>query len=102
MAKLPILTAPNPHLKVVSDPVAVVDDAVRRLMDDMIDTMYAAPGIGLAAVQVGWPDQSILVEICWGGGRTKSLLLFKPENVYRVVDVLVLEEGGLVLSASRL
>jgi peptide deformylase len=53
MAKLPILVAPDPVLKQVSQPVAEVTDELRRLMDDMLETMYAAPGIGLAAIQVG-------------------------------------------------
>ncbi|MEY4256739.1 MAG: hypothetical protein RLZZ141_1966, partial [Pseudomonadota bacterium] len=53
MAILPILTVPNPILKQVSAPVDVVDDALRALMDDMLETMYDAPGIGLAAIQVG-------------------------------------------------
>jgi peptide deformylase len=53
MALLPIITAPDPRLKLKAKPVAQVDDEVRRLMDDMLETMYAAPGIGLAAPQVG-------------------------------------------------
>src|SRR5882757_5316646 len=53
MALLPILTAPDPRLKKKSKPVETVDDDVRRLMDDMLETMYVAPGIGLAAPQVG-------------------------------------------------
>src|SRR5574340_1703273 len=53
MAQLPILVAPDPRLKVKCKPVGKVDDATRRLMEDMLETMYAAPGIGLAAPQVG-------------------------------------------------
>ena len=53
MALLPILTAPDPRLKKKSKPVETVDADVRRLMDDMLETMYAAPGVGLAANQVG-------------------------------------------------
>ena len=53
MALLPILTAPDPRLKKKSQPVAEIDAGVRQLMDDMLETMYAAPGIGLAAPQVG-------------------------------------------------
>ena len=52
MALLPILVAPDPRLKKISEPVKAVDDGVRRLMDDMLETMYQAPGIGLAAPQV--------------------------------------------------
>ena len=53
MALLPILVAPDPRLKKVSEPVKAVDERIRRLMDDMLETMYQAPGIGLAAPQVG-------------------------------------------------
>jgi peptide deformylase len=53
MAIRPIITLPDPLLRKVSEPVERVDDDLRRLMDDMLETMYAAPGIGLAAVQVG-------------------------------------------------
>ena len=53
MALLPIITAPDPRLKQKAEPIAAVDDAVRRILADMLETMYAAPGIGLAAPQVG-------------------------------------------------
>ena len=55
MAIRPILTAPDPRLRQVSKPVERVDDALRALMDDMLETMYDAPGIGLAAIQIGEP-----------------------------------------------
>lgn len=97
MAKLPILTAPNPRLKVVSDPVAVVDDAVRRLMDDMIDTMYAAPGIGLAAVQVGVAKRIIVMDTGEEGGQKKPLYLVNPEIVTTSDELWVYEEGCLSL-----
>ena len=63
MAILPIIVAPDPRLKVVSRPVDKVDAAVARLMDDMLETMYAAPGIGLAAPQVGVLTRAIVVDI---------------------------------------
>ena len=63
MAVLPIIVAPDPRLKVVSKPVDKVDAAVARLMDDMLETMYDAPGIGLAAPQVGVPTRVIVVDI---------------------------------------
>ncbi len=58
----PIITAPDPRLRVVSKPVERVDDAARALMDDMLETMYAAPGIGLAAVQVGVALRIIVID----------------------------------------
>ena len=63
MAIREILTVPNPVLKQVSQPVDKVDDELRALMDDMLETMYAAPGIGLAAVQVGALDRVIVMDL---------------------------------------
>ena len=59
----PILTVPNPILKQVSKPVDAVTDDIRALMDDMLATMYAAPGIGLAAVQIGEPINVIVMDL---------------------------------------
>ncbi|MEM9232795.1 MAG: peptide deformylase [Pseudomonadota bacterium] len=63
MAIRTILTAPDPRLREVSKPVDEVTDETRRLMDDMLETMYAAPGIGLAAIQVGEPLRVIVMDI---------------------------------------
>ncbi|MBV8972489.1 MAG: peptide deformylase [Sphingomonadaceae bacterium] len=63
MAILPIIEAPDPRLRVVSAPVAGVDDDLRRLMDDMLETMYDAPGIGLAAIQVGVPKRVLVIDL---------------------------------------
>ncbi len=63
MAILPILEVPDPRLKTVSTPVETVDDDVRKLVDDMFDTMYAAPGIGLAAIQVGVPKRIVVMDL---------------------------------------
>jgi len=66
MALLPILTAPDPRLKKKSKPVETVDAELRQLMDDMLETMYAAPGIGLAAIQVGVPKRVIVMDLARG------------------------------------
>ncbi|MGB3721308.1 MAG: peptide deformylase [Pacificimonas sp.] len=63
MAILPILEAPDPCLKQVSAPVENVTDDLRRLMDDMLETMYEAPGIGLAAIQVGEPVRVLVIDL---------------------------------------
>ena len=63
MALRPILIAPDPRLKEVSTPVAEVTDEIRALMDDMLETMYAAPGIGLAAIQVGVAKRVIVMDL---------------------------------------
>ena len=63
MTIMPIIEAPDARLRVVSEPVAAVDDALRTLMDDMLDTMYDAPGIGLAAIQVGVPKRVLVIDL---------------------------------------
>jgi len=63
MALLPIYETPDPVLREISTPVETVDDALRALIDDMFDTMYAAPGIGLAAVQVGVPKRLLVIDL---------------------------------------
>jgi peptide deformylase len=63
MALLPIIEVPDPRLKQVSSPVEAVDDAIRALIADMFETMYAAPGIGLAAVQIGVPKRLLVIDL---------------------------------------
>jgi peptide deformylase len=63
MALLPIIEVPDPRLKIISSPVDSVDDALRTLIGDMFDTMYDAPGIGLAAIQVGVPKRVIVMDL---------------------------------------
>ena len=83
MAKLPIIVAPDPRLKQVSKPVTKVDSAIRQLMDDMLETMKAAPGIGLAAPQVGVLKRVIVLEIEREDTSTGPLFMANPE----IVDV---------------
>src|SRR3982751_3576576 len=63
MALLPILEVPDPRLRQISSPVEKVDDEVRALVADMFETMYAAPGIGLAAIQVGVPKRILVIDL---------------------------------------
>ena len=63
MAILNVLTYPDPRLRHVAEPVAAVDDGIRQLVDDMAETMYAAPGIGLAAIQVDVPRRVIVIDV---------------------------------------
>ena len=79
MAILEILKFPDPRLRNHAKPVAKVDDAVRRLADDMLETMYEAPGIGLAATQVGVARQVIVVDV--SEERDQPLVLVNPEVV---------------------
>jgi peptide deformylase len=63
MAILPIIEVPDPRLRKISEPVAQVDDRIRALIDDMFETMYDAPGIGLAAIQVGEPVRLLVIDL---------------------------------------
>ncbi|MGZ8347153.1 MAG: peptide deformylase [Allosphingosinicella sp.] len=63
MALLPIFETPDPILREISSPVEAVDDELRKLIEDMFDTMYAAPGIGLAAIQVGVPKRLLVIDL---------------------------------------
>lgn len=95
MAILPILTAPDPRLKKKSAPVASVDAEVRQLMDDMLATMYAAPGIGLAAPQVGVLKRVVVLDIDREDVKTGPLSMANPEIVEASDEDLSYEEGCL-------
>jgi peptide deformylase len=74
MALLSIIEAPDPRLKLKSTPVEVVDDGVRALIADMFDTMYEAPGIGLAAIQVGVPKRALVIDLQEKDEETGSII----------------------------
>jgi peptide deformylase len=95
MAILDILTVPDPRLKQVSAPVETVDDALRALMDDMLATMYAAPGIGLAAIQVGVAKRVIVMDLSRGDGEPEPRFFINPEIVWRSDETQPYEEGCL-------
>ena len=81
MAILGILHFPDPRLRNSAEPVQTVDDDVRKLVDDMLETMYAAPGIGLAAVQINVPKRVITIDT--SEDRSQPLCLINPEIVER-------------------
>ncbi|MFP6699013.1 MAG: peptide deformylase [Alphaproteobacteria bacterium] len=97
MAILPIITAPDRRLKVKSKPVDVVDDAVRKLLDDMLETMYLAPGIGLSAVQVGVAKCLITVDVSRDEEDDAPLFLINPEIVEYSDRIETYNEGCLSL-----
>ncbi len=97
MAILSIIIAPDPRLKVKSGPVERVDDGVRKLMDDMLETMYAAPGIGLSAIQVGIPKRIVVVDVSRADGPRAPLRLVNPEVVWAADEMATNEEGCLSL-----
>jgi peptide deformylase len=96
MALREILTVPNPVLKQVSKPVeGGVTDQLRALMDDMLETMYAAPGIGLAAIQVGVPERVIVMDLSKDEGVKEPRYFVNPEILWRSEETAPYEEGCL-------
>jgi peptide deformylase len=95
MAIRPILTAPDPRLKTISQPVGVVDDELRRLMDDMLETMYDAPGIGLAAIQIGVPKRVIVMDLAGKDEEPHPRYFVNPEIVWVSEETSSYNEGCL-------
>jgi len=97
MAILPIITAPDPRLKGKAKPVAKVDDEIRKLMDDMLETMYLAPGIGLAAPQVGVAKRVLVVDVAGEDQQRNPLKMANPEILWRSEALATYSEGCLSL-----
>ena len=95
MALREILIVPDPLLKQVSKPVDRVDDDLRALMDDMLETMYAAPGIGLAAIQIGVPKRVIVMDIARPEEDKQPRYFVNPEILWASEETLPYEEGCL-------
>jgi peptide deformylase len=91
----PILILPDPRLKQKSAPVARVDDEVRALFDDMLATMYDAPGIGLAAIQIGVSKRLVVVDLARKDEPPHPICLANPEIVWSSEEHSVYEEGCL-------
>lgn len=95
MAVRPLIIAPDPRLNQPSATVEVVTDEVRRLLSDMLETMYANDGIGLAAVQIGVHLRCIVVDVAVREGRNEPIKLINPEIVTESGDISVFQEGCL-------
>ncbi|CAN5289390.1 peptide deformylase [soil metagenome] len=95
MAVREILKLPDPMLRQVSSPVVRVNHETRALMDDMLATMYAAPGIGLAAIQIGVPLRIVVADLAREDEERKPLHLVNPEIIQASEDVSEYEEGCL-------
>ncbi len=93
MALLNILRYPDPRLHTVAKPVAQVDDRIRQLVDDMLETMYAAEGVGLAATQVDVHERVIVMDT--SEGRNEPRVLINPELTMRSEEMHVGDEGCL-------
>jgi peptide deformylase len=106
MAVLPIYVAPHPVLKKIAEPVTEVTDELRKLMDDMLDTMYAAPGIGLAAPQVGVSKRILVLDVDqpkaeetepFASPRGKPQFFVNPEITWSSDEQNIYDEGCLSL-----
>ena len=103
MSLLPILIAPDRRLKAISEPVAAVDAEVARLMDEMQETMLAAPGLGLSAIQVGVPRRIVVARApdtptqSDPAAAPRTLLMANPEIVWASDETALMEEGCLSL-----
>ena len=98
MALLPILKYPDPRLRTVAQPVAEVDERVRRLVDDMLETMYAEEGVGLAATQVDVHLRIIVMDT--SSERNRPVVLINPELTARSEELGFAEEGCLSVPAT--
>jgi len=91
----PIICLPDPRLRLISEPVAAVDDAVRALMDDMLETMYEAPGIGLAAIQIAVARRVVVMDLAAKDAPPEPRFFVNPEIVWSSEETNVHEEGCL-------
>lgn len=91
----PLVILPDPVLREVSSPVETVNDDLRRLADDMLETMYDAPGIGLAAIQIGVPKRMLVIDLAKEGEEKQPQVFINPEILSSSEERSVYEEGCL-------
>ena len=95
MAIKKIIKIPDPVLRKVSKPVTAINSEVKKLMNDMLETMYAAPGIGLAAVQIGILKRIIVIDLSKEGEKKEPLFIVNPEIISKSKELISYEEGCL-------
>ncbi|QCI65180.1 peptide deformylase [Phreatobacter stygius] len=95
MAIRDIISLPDPRLRLVSEPVERIDAEIKKLAADMLDTMYEAPGIGLAAIQVAVPKRIFTIDLARKDEEKKPIVLINPEITFTSEDMAVYEEGCL-------
>ncbi len=95
MAKRPILVLPDPRLRAIADPIEKVDDSVKALAQDMLDTMYDAPGIGLAGPQIGEMKRIVVMDLAKEGEDPAPIVMINPEILKFSDETVVTEEGCL-------
>ena len=91
----PLVVLPDPRLRLKSEPVGAVSDEIRTLAQDMLDTMYDAPGVGLAAIQIGVPKRVITMDVSKSETERNPLVLINPDVVWASEETRVYEEGCL-------
>jgi peptide deformylase len=95
MALRDILILPDKRLRLKSEPVMAVDKSLRKLVDDMFETMYAAPGIGLAAIQIGEPQRVVTMDLAKKDDPPSPLVFINPEVTWKADEKSTYEEGCL-------
>ncbi|AYG65060.1 MULTISPECIES: peptide deformylase [unclassified Rhizobium] len=91
----PLIILPDPLLRQASKPIERIDTDTQRLADDMLETMYDAPGIGLAAIQIGVPRRMLVIDVAREGEEKKPLVVINPEIIASSDERSVYEEGCL-------
>ena len=95
MSIRPLVILPDSKLRLVSEPIKDITDEIRRLAEDMLDTMYDAPGVGLAAIQVGVPVRMVTMDVSKSDDERQPLVLINPEITWASEEKRVYEEGCL-------
>ncbi|HEY0920560.1 peptide deformylase [Devosia sp.] len=95
MAKRPILVLPDARLRAVADPIEEIDDTIKQLAHDMLETMYAAPGIGLAATQLGELRRLVVMDLAKEDEAPAPIVMVNPEILRFSEETVVTEEGCL-------
>jgi peptide deformylase len=97
MARLPIVIVPNQVLKAKAKPVEKVDDEIRRVLDDMLETMYDAPGIGLSGNQIGLLRRLVVLDVARSDEKPNPIKMVNPEILWRSEELSTYNEGCLSL-----
>jgi peptide deformylase len=95
MAILPIVTLPDPRLRRISTPIERIDAEIVRLLDDMLETMYDAPGVGLAAIQIGVAKRMLVIDVAKKEEEPSPLFVINPEIVWVSEELNSYQEGCL-------
>ncbi|EIM27687.1 peptide deformylase [Microvirga lotononidis] len=95
MSIRPLVIIPDSKLRLVSEPITDISSEIRRLADDMLETMYDAPGVGLAAIQIGVPVRMVTMDVSKSDDERQPMVLINPEITWASEEKRVYEEGCL-------